>query len=378
MLSIVLGTIMTLPMQAAAEGQITIRFSWWGGEARHQATLAALDLFMQKYPNITVEPEYQGYDGYHEKLFAQLAGGTAPDLFQFSPQSLPDVTAAGLLAPLEPFVNDGVLNLDEVSPVSLSSTTIDGVLYAVPMSIQTFCVIYNKTLFDQAGIAYPADDWTWDDFDRIVAEFQGKLPDGVYATDDMRIADVTTMMMVHQQGGAYLTPDGQLNFQEYISWPLEKFQKLMQDGITPPYDELVAMTRDRFVMEGKVAMASQFSAMAVTLQEGALPGNEFALTTIPGSNTGDFLGNIAKGELGFCVNAKSPNAKEAAMLLNEFINNLDMAKTLRLVRGLPPSEAVQEMLSADMTPLERDVIKVQKNRREYKGCARATGHEGLG
>ena len=41
----------------------TIRFSWWGGDVRHQATLAAIDRFEQLNPDVTIEAEYQGFDG---------------------------------------------------------------------------------------------------------------------------------------------------------------------------------------------------------------------------------------------------------------------------------------------------------------------------
>ena len=38
--------------------QVTLSISWWGGDSRHEATLAALELFEEKYPNIKVEPQY--------------------------------------------------------------------------------------------------------------------------------------------------------------------------------------------------------------------------------------------------------------------------------------------------------------------------------
>ena len=36
---------------AASDGEVTLRFSWWGGDARHKATEAACQAFMEKYPN---------------------------------------------------------------------------------------------------------------------------------------------------------------------------------------------------------------------------------------------------------------------------------------------------------------------------------------
>ena len=35
--------------------KVELRINWWGGETRHKATLAAIDAFMKKYPNITVK-----------------------------------------------------------------------------------------------------------------------------------------------------------------------------------------------------------------------------------------------------------------------------------------------------------------------------------
>ena len=61
---------------------VTLRFSWWGGETRHKATMAAVEAFEQEYPWVTVECEYSSWDGWTDKVATQLAGGTAPDLTQ--------------------------------------------------------------------------------------------------------------------------------------------------------------------------------------------------------------------------------------------------------------------------------------------------------
>ena len=47
---------------------IEISFSWWGGDSRHEATLAAVDAFMKKYPNITVKTSYSAWDGWEDKM----------------------------------------------------------------------------------------------------------------------------------------------------------------------------------------------------------------------------------------------------------------------------------------------------------------------
>lgn len=58
-----------------------IRISWWGGNQRHEATLAAINAFQKANPTITVKAEYAGWDGYLSRLSTQMAGGQ--DLMSF-------------------------------------------------------------------------------------------------------------------------------------------------------------------------------------------------------------------------------------------------------------------------------------------------------
>lgn len=341
------------------EMEASLRFAWWGGDERHTATLDALEVFQKAYPGIKVSTEYQGYDGYHDKMFTQLAGGTAPDLFQYNPEDMPEVVEEGKLLSLDEYVDSGLLNLDNVSEGTLHDCIVDGKLYGIPMSTQTVCVIYNKTLFDEAGVEYPADDWTWEDYDRIVRELDEKLLDGVYPSTDLRATDIVTLSMVHQNGGAYLTADGTIDFKDAIAEPLEMFQNYMNEGLVPPVEESLATTGDTIYMEGRAAIHATFNAMATTLQAGSIDQDEYALTSIPSANTGDRLGMYAKGEVAFCISADSQNKEAAVVLLNEFVNNTEMGNILGFSRGIPPSETIREELQKELSGIDADVLEVQ-------------------
>ena len=56
-----------------------MRFMWWGGDARHEATLAVIDQFIALNPGMTIDAEYGGMDGYYQKLTTQISSGTEPD-----------------------------------------------------------------------------------------------------------------------------------------------------------------------------------------------------------------------------------------------------------------------------------------------------------
>ena len=61
---------------------IELRFNWWGGDARNEKTLNAIQKFEEKYPNIKVTPEYEAFQGHEEKLALAIKSGNAPDVMQ--------------------------------------------------------------------------------------------------------------------------------------------------------------------------------------------------------------------------------------------------------------------------------------------------------
>jgi len=114
---------------------------------------------------------------YKTKLLAALAAGTGPDIFEIGNRDLEQWQ--NVLAPL-PAVNAAQFNLislenDYPSVVEQDFTT-DGQIYALPFSVDTLAMIYNKDIFDSAGIAFPPK--TWDDFQKDVSQLRILNPQG--------------------------------------------------------------------------------------------------------------------------------------------------------------------------------------------------------
>lgn len=59
-----------------SDDQVTIKITWWGGDARHEATQKVLDLYTESHPNVKFEAIPAGWDGYFEKLSTQAASGS--------------------------------------------------------------------------------------------------------------------------------------------------------------------------------------------------------------------------------------------------------------------------------------------------------------
>ena len=87
------GTETEKPAEAE---EVTLRFSWWGSEDRHEATIKAIERYMELNSEISIEYEYMGFDTYYEKLLTQLSGGTQPDICSVFSGSMPrsDSTAS--------------------------------------------------------------------------------------------------------------------------------------------------------------------------------------------------------------------------------------------------------------------------------------------
>ncbi|MGL9735611.1 MAG: extracellular solute-binding protein [Symbiopectobacterium sp.] len=78
-----------------AADPVEVRISWWGGNQRHEATLAAINAFQKAHPEIKVKAEYTGWDGYLLRLSTQMAGGQEPDVIRIDWNWLPQFSRNG-------------------------------------------------------------------------------------------------------------------------------------------------------------------------------------------------------------------------------------------------------------------------------------------
>ena len=147
---------------AGQKEPVTLRFSWWGGDTRHEATIKAIELYMEKNPHVTIEYEYMGFDSYYQKLLTQLSGGTQPEIVSVDYKWIGDLIAQG-----KPFLNMNELP-DQIDLSSFDTDFIneycgqDGYLIGVPCGINGRGALYNTEFFEKYGLT-TADDWNWDD-----------------------------------------------------------------------------------------------------------------------------------------------------------------------------------------------------------------------
>ena len=159
LLALVLALVMILSLSLAYAEPVTITYAHFSGSGAQEETLKKMiEIFESKNPDIKVDVQITGYEDYFTKLATTVGGGNPPDVFEMNMENFLSYMLRGACADLT-----GMINTENYSEGTLAAVSSEGKIYAVPMSFSTCVLFYNKDLFDQAGVAYPTDEWTWAD-----------------------------------------------------------------------------------------------------------------------------------------------------------------------------------------------------------------------
>ncbi len=153
---------------AAAETEIS--FMLWGSPQEGEVWSHIAEEFQAAHPDISVNIEVADWNGYWEKLRVQVAGGTPPDVFAMDAPLYPDWQSRDVLLNMQPYIDADPSVLEGVYPVTLEAYKTEEGMFGMPRDFQTIVLYYNKDMFDAAGVEYPTDEWTWDDFRAAAAE----------------------------------------------------------------------------------------------------------------------------------------------------------------------------------------------------------------
>ena len=179
---------------------VTITYCNFNSSGGNEETLAKMvAAFEEEHPNIKVEVETIGYDDYFTQMQTRVAGGTAPDCYELNIENFAAYANKGILAEIT-----GV-DVSGLNETALGAFNIDGKQYGLPESFSNVVLIYNKDLFDQAGVAYPTNDWTQDDL-QAAAEKIRALGDDIFGIWQP-ITYNEFFKVVAQYGGALLNED---------------------------------------------------------------------------------------------------------------------------------------------------------------------------
>lgn len=126
--------------------------------------------FTEQHPNIKVEIIAVPYDNFDSKLQTLVASGNAPDVTtHVQAMGFTDFYSKDMLTDLTPYIEETGFDYKAagIPETVMKSAMEDGKVYGIPLNTFTSVLVYNKDIFDAAGIAYPTSDyedktWTYD------------------------------------------------------------------------------------------------------------------------------------------------------------------------------------------------------------------------
>ncbi|MEG6567340.1 ABC transporter substrate-binding protein [Thermoanaerobacterium saccharolyticum] len=348
--------------------QVTLRFSWWGDDTRHQATLNAIKLFEQKYPNIKIQAEYAGWDGYLDKQTTQMAGGTAADIMQINWNWLPLFSKDGNgFYDLNKLSSE--LGLDNYSKDILATGTVNGKLNGIPVAMTGRVLYVNKTMYDKYGATIPK---TWDDLINDASKFPNGSYPIVTGSYDSWLLSMT--YAEQETGKPFLTTDGKLNFtQDDIKTALSFYKTLLDKKVTTPIQSIAAEGGNGLApiaqlpsfLNGKFAGLFEWTS-AISKEATPIKQNNMELVTagLPMNSDAKTSAAILKPSMLFAINKDCKYPKEAATFLNFILNDPQGVEAMGTNRGIPVSKAALDTLKKDgkISGLEYEGLQILESK----------------
>lgn len=211
------------------DGKTKLRFATWDDAELLDNQQRLVDEFNESQDEIEVTLEAYGND-YDTKITAGLGSGDAPDVMYMWDYP----TYSDSLEPLDSYIEEEGEGYKENFYEALwPYNSQDDQIYGIPVSVVTSGLYYNKDIFDQAGMEYPADDWTWNDLEKASVEIQKKVPDVTGFSFSMKTLPYTFEMYLWSNGTAFVDKegnlDGNLNSKKSIE-VFEMFQDMAESG----------------------------------------------------------------------------------------------------------------------------------------------------
>ncbi len=292
------------------DGKVELVMSVWDSD--QQPVMEKMgEAYTKEHPDVTIKTQLTTWTEYWTKLEASATGGSAPDIITMNVLKVEEYADAGILMDLTEAEKKSDLKVHENFPAPLvEGYTIDGKLYGIPKDFDTNAVFYNKEIFDKAGVAYPQEGWTFEDFRKTCEDLKAAgLDEGVFPTAINRNSGQTTYDAAVFANDGYFLSEGN----EKSGWgeqatidAIKPWLQLVLDGLSPTLQQMSDTDPDSMFQGGQLAMYFSGNYMIPSYNK-TLEG-KYGIAKRPTFNGKDT--DIING-LAFSVSANTKHPEEA-------------------------------------------------------------------
>lgn len=337
--------------------QVTLRFTWWGGDDRHKRTQQVIDLFQRKHPNITIKGEFKEWNGYWDSLATTMAANDAPDIIQMDELYIASYAERGALLDL----NEAKKHLDTANfdQKALATGSIGGKQYGLPVGLALYSMIANLDVLEKYGVPLPDDTkWSWEDLKNVGEQVSKASGGTVFGVQSPGINDAAGLSIrARQQGGAMFDADAKVVLPQDVARDYWQYiLDLSKAGVAAPpsvtIEKASAGLNQSATATGTAAFGLWWNTQLTALTAAA-GGAKLKLLRLPGETTGKQPGAYYKPSMFWSVSARSEHPAEAAAFVSFLANDEEAAKILLTERGVPANQKIREAIGGQLKETDK-------------------------
>ena len=292
---------------STSKGEVTLDFALW--DTNQEPGLRQIaDDFEKENPGIKVNFQIIGWDDYWTLLEAGATGESLPDVFWMHSNEIFRYASNEILLNLNDYIDDSdLIDLSKYPEGITEIYNYEGKQYAVPKDFDTIGLWYNKTMFDEVGLSYPDESWTWDDLYEA-AKALTKDDGSQYGILMPLHSQEGYYNFVYQNGGTIITGDKVSGYDDPKTIEaLEYYINFVLEGLSPV--EFSDPDRAPHLQNGKVAMGLFGSWNLAGFAENEYLVENVDVAVLPAANDGG-RASIYNG-LGYAIAATTDHPDEA-------------------------------------------------------------------
>ena len=341
----------------------TLSIMWWGSDTRHERTVKVIEMY-EELTGIDIEYEYLDGSAYWTSFQAKMAAGELPDVFQMGNNWL---TYYDTIYPLNDYIADGTIDTTNISDAMLATTTnqANGDITGISNGTNARCFAYNPAIFDEAGVPYPTDTWTWDEFADACRKITEKTGNPAITTLEWETITYSTVTQ-WKEGYNFFAMDGSdFAFNgdtEPLAYIMGLTTDLMKEGCIGDWgiqNEIGTNIEADWIAYGDAAMvmlsSNQFTALSKVAAES---GIELELATFPRVKADGQSGMVVRSSQQLSIYSGSEKKDIAANFLNFWVKSVEANKILNCERGVSISSEVLSALQADSGLTDATTAKI--------------------
>ena len=262
------------------------------------------------------------WNNYWTLLEAGATGGELPDVFWMHSNVAQKYMENDMLLDLTDKISGSdKIDLNNYYEGIVKLYQSNGKQYAVPKDIDTIALWYNKTIFDEMGVPYPDDTWTWEDFKANAKKLTndqhwgyaiapGNNQEGYYNT-------------IYSMGGYVISDDKKKSGMDDPNSikAVQLFTDMIAEGSCPDLATVSETAPNELLCAGKTAMSINGSWMLAGYRDNEYAAANCDVAVLPFTNSPDDRVSIYNG-LGWAAAANGKNT-DAAWSLIEYLGSKD-------------------------------------------------------